>query len=45
MGFMIKFFRIAWNNGIFQVSDDAQSNKVIVPYDIVRYHEKAKEFL
>lgn len=43
MRLMIEFFGVSWNDGIFEVRDDAQADEVIVPNHIIRNHEEPKE--
>lgn len=42
---MVEFFGISWNNRVFEVSDDAQTDEVVVPNHVIRDHEEAEELL
>lgn len=43
--FVVEFFGISWNNRVFEVSDDAQTDEVVVPNHVIRDHEEAEELL
>ena len=42
---MVEFFGISWNNRVLEVSDNAQTDEVVVPDHVIGNHEEAEELL
>ena len=40
---MVEFFRITWDDGVFEVSYDTQTDEIVVPNDVIGDHEETEE--
>ena len=40
---MVEFFRITWDEGVFEVSYDTQTDEIVVPNDVIGDHEETEE--
>ena len=42
---MIKFFGITRDQSVLEIAYNSKTDKVIIPDDVVGYHEETEEFL